>query len=80
MQPMLFQFIHLSLFQKHDVVKGNGADAQHKALVETTKHTLVHETNMNTPHEFRTWFEEYDVPCYKTYKSYVQALYSIFTL
>ncbi len=42
---MLFQFIHLSLFQKHDVVKGNGADAQHKALVETTKHTLAHEPN-----------------------------------
>ncbi len=76
---MLFQFIHLSLFQKHDVVKGNGADAQHKAWVQTTKHTLVRVTNMNTPLS-RTLFEEYDVPCYKTYTSYAQAIYSICTL
>jgi hypothetical protein len=79
MQPMQFQFIHLSFFQKHDVVKGKGADAQHKALIQTTKHTLVHETNMNAP-LFITWFEEYDVPCYKAYKSYVEGIYSICTL
>jgi len=49
LKPVQFQFIHLSFFQKHDVVKGKGADAQHKAFVQTTKHTLVHETNMNPP-------------------------------
>ncbi len=48
-------------------MKGKGADAQHKALVQTTKHTLVHKTNMNVP-LFRTWFEDYDVPCYKAIK------------
>lgn len=60
MQLMQFQFIHFSVFQKHDVVKGNGADAQHKASVQTTKHTLVHDkhdTNMTFQNMvWRVWY------------------------
>jgi len=42
---------HLSLLQKHDVVQGNGADAQHSIPRNNHTHSSTgdkHGTNMNT--------------------------------